>query len=795
MQLLISNPQNVTKDCLVAVPKIDLTVRTNGEENVMVKDAVGNFYAAGLTSPSVAATLATTSGANVFALGVYWYYAYVYVAKDLFPLVENAITGGGSSAPRSNPSPLFAQNSNSDRKVRDLHFTPSPQTGISHIWVYRSGFFTTAQEALDNANAGVMFWVGEVANNANAAFIDFADNNSNVGEEEIENDNFSAPQFRLCVYSDPYFYGIGNDILSIPISLDVNGIITIVTPTSYKWYNGRNGQRVTMDGVTNRGGDNKGTFYFKFLTSSTAQLYNDFLLTVIADPSVTGTTTCHIVGTATTLYRSKPRNPFSWGETNIIESIRVPQLYTFSLGGGNATALAVIPNLNLLKIDTENPGRCYTLNLRNAGTPNFESSLRLISNSYCTSNHFTQFPATDERGNSVLWSLDARSFSIVACDGAVQQPISSPVFNSIRTLSTLAEDRIYLHGNYCPKLELNCLFVTLNANSLGADAQRISCYYQHAPTGYWGVLPFWDLVCSAQVFDRELGEMKLIVGSTEGMVGEIFADGQYYNWVSSVVWGAGINHWLTGNAVAHNINNQIKVPVSFAGYESTTLGLVGNWMEVIIGTTAIPSGGVVAEETYNYYYGKIQSVAGDVLTLNNLTVFHYYGVNNSYQSQNLIAYNPAVHSSYRFYIGMNEMSLGKTFNISKPFDRKKFESFLSSWRIWNPINSGDFTVYPTIPTIEFVDGYVQFGNGKEILLQALQNIDGSINYLTDNIEIISGVIMPMKQQLYGLSQAPIPIDLVKTFGIILRDRSITPMQLMDFEIRFSLPDGNTNASN
>lgn len=784
-RVVISNPQNLVKDCYASAPKIDLTVRANGEESVMVMNALGQWVIAGFDSPSVAAGISTAAPAGSFTAGKYWAYQYVYVAKIAYPLVENAQTGGGSVAPRTNPAPKTTTDSVANINQKTLSIPTTQRNDLSHIWIYRTAYFTTAQEASDFADAGNMFWIGEVANNPNLATVNFIDNGSVSGLEQIENDNFRAAIFDKVVYADPYFWGFGNSVFSATVSVNTSGLITITD--SNKWYDGRNAETITFDGITSGGYNAQGSFYFKQIDNKTAQLYDDIALTQIVGLSVNGTTNCYIRGESTTLYRSKPRNPFSWGSTDLIGDVQVPAPYAFAVGGGNGTALAVIASLNLLKLDTELPNRTYTLNLKNAGTPNFEPSLRIISDVFSVSNQHSQFSAILQQGQNVLWGMDSKSFSIIQCDGASQNEISDEVYNTMRNLSDVYADRLLSHGIYCPRLEMNCMFF----KTFGVTGRAVNkMVYYHAPTGYWGILDCMDILCSASVVDPEVGQLKIIVGTETGYVGEMFAEGQYQNWFEPAILNSTTGTIARGLITpVSSTANTIVSDVSFRDNHGVVIPCVeGNWLTVLV-----PSN---ITTRFDKYYCRIAMVANDGITLN---IDRVYQCANDIEGEIFLTSFPVLafpkNVGTTAYVGLIEMQVGRSFNGHALAEKELSRNFLGqipfNYRnleeVWTAFK---YTVHtftlqfdfgpslveagePAIPTLELFNGYLDgnpYGiNPKPLTLAP----DGSD-------------VLLQSQTRYWAMQTNLNLDQTKIFGTVFRDQGFNESHFMAYEVRLSL---------
>lgn len=778
-QVIIANAQQITKDCFAPVPKIDLTLRCNGEEKVSLIDTLGNVIPAGIDAPTAAPTITTGATACVWGSGsipdpAYWSYRYVYVGKNAYPLVENAVTGGGSPAPRSNPSPSVAANSSANAALSRVVSIPTSQrSDISHVWVYRTELFTTAQAASDFGDAGNMFWIGEVANNPNSATVTLDDPHI-VSLEQIENDNFPALQAKYCVYVDPYFWAIGNDMLVVAVSLNSSGVVT--RNDGVPWFNGRDGQSAYMDGITSGGYDNHGNFYVKILSPTQIQLYQDRNLTQATTPSVTGTTQIHIHGPATVLFRSKPRNPFSWGFTDFVGDVQVPQPYAFSVGGGLATSITVLPNLNLLKIDTEAPSRSYTLNLKLAGTPNFEPSLRPISDTYCNSVNWAQFSATVDKGRNQIWGLDTNKFTVFQCDGASQNPVSDPIYKSLRDLS-LGNDKQFFHGNYLPRLELNCFFVRTS----GVEGLINRCFYHHWPTNQWGMIDAFDVLCSAQLLDPYTNETKLIVGTSAGNIGEFGTKDRFNNWCPPNVQGI-----FTASAEFPNLYTVLKSTLDSAGVPDLTLepSCPNTW--ILIWDSITTEG-----KLCNFRFASVANVS--IVTQVDLTSFYVFDVSLQFYDRNFLPIDttPGVPVVFPFpyplgptyfSFGAMEMLIGRFFTGSIPFNGKKIEEVLS-------------TVFYTETAVGSIPPpNIAFGLNYGWRLEPDTRFVSPNNIPTRDIEYPAhsyaenkplaltegaGANMPI---VYGRKTA-IPIDTTTVFGIIISDRNQKETTLMNYEIR------------
>lgn len=640
---IITGAQKRSKDSFAASPVVGLAIRANGEEKPKVIDARGNVYDAGITAPTVAPSV-SDNGAGTLPHNKYAGYAYVY-ATSAFPFVETDLAINGKLYPRSNSSPvtIYQYTGTGNRKVSGL-VTKTTAAGIDKIWLFRTAFFATSDEASVAAAAGTMFFVTELTNSGGAGTVAWTDDNAVSGTDQMQVDNFASPQFQFVAYYDPYWWAIGNLPFTAAASWNNShtgstGKITLTGTDT--WFNGRDGQNVTLTGITTGGFDGLGTYKILNLTTTTATITIDGVTPVAL--SATGTGTVTVQGPATTLFRSKPRNPFAWGLIETIGSANVPRVYGFKIGGGLATALAVVPNSPTLKIDCELPTKCYTLNLRAAGTPAFEATLRSISDIYSVSAHFSQFPAVTQNGQTVLWGLDYKNFAILQSDGISQIPISGPIPKILRSLTKDRTRQLLAHGCYDPRTELNCIWVS-TVNSISLVNYLI---YQHAPTGFWGFANEQDILASAAIQDTLTGETKTFVGTQSGLLGQAFVEGNYKNWTPDTGTKTGICSSATSTSIT----------VSGATFNTTDPGMVGNWVLLTNST-----GG-------QEQLARISAVTATVLTFDWI---------RPYVGGVTTAFNPVPTAGWKFYVGLIECRLLKYFDFNMPqSDKQLMELWLT----------------------------------------------------------------------------------------------------------------------
>jgi hypothetical protein len=619
---ILSPIQTRIKDCFASSPAVGLTLRCNGEEVVQVIDARGNIYPAGFTPPSTVPTFVAGAASGTLVAGQYYGYVYSY-ASSKFPYVESDNAIGGSLAPSSLPGPAATYLVPVSGSIT-ITVATTTATGVDTIWLFRTANFSDATSALTAAQAGQAYFVTSLQNSGSSQT--YTDGNPVSSADQISTDNFTAPQFQFAVYYDPYWWGFGN----LPFVAACTYTTSTITLTgSDTWFNGRNGQNVTLDGVTTGGIDGNGTFLFLWLTSTTAYVTLDGITPTTLPNTGAGNVT--IQGPATSLYRSKPRNPFSWGWTQNINNVLVPQQYAFKIGGGMGTAIGIVPNNATLKLDCEYPATCYTLNLRAAGTDAFEGTLRIISSVYSVSSHFSQFSAVTQTGQVVLWGMDFKNFCIVQSDGMTQIAISTPVPRFLRGLTTDRTSQLLTHGCYDPKTELNCIWVR-TAQSLSLVNYLL---YQHAPTGFWGTVNEQDVLSSATLQDSLTGQNKTFVGTQTGLIGQTFVHGVWSNWLPDTGTYTGIATSATSTSIT----------MSTAAFNTTDLGMVGNWVLV---TDA---------NGQQEQWARISAVTATTLT---------FDLIRAMIGGSTTQFNPVPAAGWQFYVGLIECRLLKYFDLNSP---------------------------------------------------------------------------------------------------------------------------------
>lgn len=567
---IAASTQIVNKDSFAASAQIELAVRANGEERTKVITVGGDIYNAEIPAPTAQPSITNVSGGTL-PYSTYFVYNTVHAAASAYPLIDTNIAINGQICPRSNPGPAStatstpASGANKTQRV-SISVFPS-RADVNEIWIFKTTGHATAAEASNAAAAGLMYYEGKISAPFSGTMT-YNSTGANALVDKMELDNFPASSFNYVIYYEPYFIGFAINKLKAQVTWTAGVTDTgIITLSSDVWWPGRDTQYFRLTGVTTGGIDGKGTFRFKYKTSTTATVYpdNDPLGALVALPSGgSGAGKFIIFSTRVNLYRSKPHNPLSWGWTRIVGTEDESLEWVLNVGGGIGTAITVIPNQTILKIDTEFPTKCLGYNL--ALIDDFDQikkSQNTISENFSVSVHASQFAAQTSTRMTVLWGMDFKNFAILQCNGITQNPVSFLVQNVLRRLTQNRADQVYCHGIYDPTTQCNCIWVTV-----ASSPSRVHyLIYQHAPTGYWGVVEDLDVMCSALAQDRTTLQQKIMVGTESGLYGQAFVEGQYKNWIP------------TGNVLQGSIlsNTTTTITCTVASF-TVSAGLVGSWV-------------------------------------------------------------------------------------------------------------------------------------------------------------------------------------------------------------------------
>lgn len=548
--IISTGGQTRWKNSYASSSEAKLTLRVNGEEEPVVITPQGAIVQAGFDEPTTAPSVSLGGAGNV-PVGFYWY-RYVY-ASSRYPFVANAVTGGGELWPRSNPSDGDNIQVTPSAQQVSVQVTYTTRSDVDWIWVYRTATFSTAELASAANDAGQLFYVGRIANNAAGGTGTFTDNEASDTGEILELDNFPCPLFRFTEQDGFYWLGFGNTVLQVIVTLDGTSTFSIDTAQSDvdEWFSGRDGTTIRFEGITTGGYDGRGNYYFQANTTTTGQAFEGSDMVTPTTIPATGTTTAYLTAPATTLYRSKKLNPFSWGRTTeLVGGVSVSDLWAERIGGGIGTGLSLIPNERLLKLDTEGPQKSYVLDLNAADNSDFLGTLRTLDEAQSTSSNFSQFPMRLPTGQTVQASINAKAFQILSADGQSQIPIGDNVKLTLDSLQNDHPAPDFYHGVYDYRTELNCWFVKTTTADLKCD----TLIYQHAPTGTWGLRYYPGISDSCTIFDNVTRDHYTFVGDEWGKIGILFDDGQYRDWITDNVTYPVLSLVLNQSATQMNVD-------------------------------------------------------------------------------------------------------------------------------------------------------------------------------------------------------------------------------------------------
>lgn len=651
MSVLISGLQNRVKNSAAYAEELGLMLISNGEEMPYLLSPQGEIIPAGLPVPSVTPTVADDTSGNL-PNGDYVVYAVVYVSENTFPLVAAKIF--------SNPSTLSAvyHITGSGNRELTITFHGSPSAYITHVYLYRTDPQTTSDLAQTAADAGLLNFVGKVANADSTLTIN--DNTASViGNDPIQYINFSVPQFRFVVWDGQYFWGFANHPFNANATWDTDGVITLNNPSLDKFFGGRDNQFITFDGVSTGGIDNRGTYLFKQTGDFTGQA----ILEDGTDATLPSTTTgmIVIVGQTANLYRSSYRNPFAWGYLQNIAGTFIPSLWVLKVSGSLGTAIAIIPDQQLLKVDMEFPALCLTFALQTSGTDVFQNSRRQVSRLYSVTSHFSQFFAISQ-GRQVLWGMDFKNLAIVQCDGYTQVPVSGPVSILLRKLSKNRSLHLLSHGIYDPVTEINAIWLPSSAaDEAGAVANFDLCIYQHAPTGFWGVFADYGILSSAAIEDPNTSARNTLVGAENGFLGKAFDVSTHGNWLPSNSIYNGFICAATSNSITRSDGQDDFDPIA--------AGLIGNYCIVV----------------------DDQGLHAQVVQITNVT-FNTLTFAQTLSPVPTTTDDPGlVSSQWQFFIGLIELNMLKYFNDGAPAVDKAPDEY---WATLVAANSPLIQFYP-----------------------------------------------------------------------------------------------------
>lgn len=657
MPTIITGLQNRVKNSAAYAQELGLMLISNGEEPPYLLTPQGEQVEAGIPAPTVIPTVADGGSGNI-TNGDYVVYAYTYASENTFPLVAASI--------QSNESPLSTAYhvTGSGNRQLTVTATGTDDALVTHIYLFRTEPQTTAQLATTAAQAGLLNFVAKVANPGALATANITDNNLTVlGNEAIDMTSFVAPQFRFCVWDGSFFWGFGNQPFNAQATWAMDGSFSLTNPQDKFYKGGRNGQFITFDGVISGGIDNRGTFLFKQTSASTGQATLSDGSNATLPTASTGTVV--IVGPTANLYRSAYRNPFQWGYLQNVGGLYIPALWDLKVAGSQGTAIAIIPDQQLLKLDMEFPALCVTFVLQSASTDVFRNTQRQVSRLYSVTSHFSQFFALSE-GRQVLWGMDWKNLAIIQCDGFIQTPVSQPVSIILRQLTKNRSLQLVSHGLYDPQTEINCMWLSSAMVDEGLVPTNFDiCVYQHAPTQYWGILLDYGISASAAVEDAISSKRQTLVGTEGGFLGTAFDTNTFGNWLPS--------NSLTNGFICNATSNSITRSEGQDDFTSGDAGLIGNYC-LIVDPNGIST--------------QLVQITG--ATLNTLTFSQtLHPMPEPSSDQGLIP------GQWQFFIGLNELRVLKYFDGGEPSKDK------------NPIELWATLVDANCPRIEYFPAHEQ----------------------------------------------------------------------------------------
>ncbi len=627
MSVLITGLQNRVKNSAAYAEELGLMLIANGEEMPYLLSPTGEKITAGITAPADAPTVAD-NGTGTLTNNEYAVYQIVYVGENAFPLVAAKIY--------SNPSPhsaTFHINTGGVDRQNRISFDGVDDVLVTHVYLFRTSLQSTALLAETAADAGLLYYIGKVANAVGPLTID--DNTlANSGADQISLINFTTPQFRFVVWDGNYFWGWASHPFSAEATWETDGSFTLTNTAIDKFYGGRENQYLTFEGISTGGIDGRGTFLFKQTGDYTGQAVledgSDAALLVTNEGNIT------IIGESATLYRSGYRNPFQWGYLQNIAGLYVPVQWILKVSGSLGTAIAIVPDQQLLKLDMEFPANCVSFNLQGAATEAFADSKRQISRLYSVTSHFSQFQAI-AKGRQVLWGMDYKNLAIVQCDGFTQVPVSGPISIILRQLSKNRSLHLLSHGTYDPVTEINAMWLSSGSvDATGSPCSFDLCVYQHAPTGFWGIFADYGILSSGAVEDPITSQRNILVGTETGFLAKAFDITTYGNFLPTNSPITGFIRSATANSITRSEGQD--------DFNPNDGGLIGNFCII------------VDENGLRPQLVKISGVTFDTLTFNETLTY----IPTTTDDPGL------VDGQWKFFIGLIEINVLKYFDGGEP---------------------------------------------------------------------------------------------------------------------------------
>lgn len=650
--IVITGRQTRVKNCFAVSEELGLALISNGEEWPYLLTPFGELFKAGVDAPTDD-LLIEDDGAGTLTDDTWVVYAAMYSVDGLFPLVVGGINL--RSNPKKSVPTVIGFFVVGNRKMK-ITVQPSTDSNVTHVHLFRTALHVSAVAAQLAADAGDMFLMGKLPQNGIDDIVFFDDVVANIGFELMSQINHSVPQFRYCVWDGDYFWGFGNHPLQIPAIWLTDGSITLDPLLGNKFYSGRHGQYVTFDGITTGGFDGRGGFIFHYV-SEFVGMATDGTLDISEDPIYglpsNGSGDIVVQGESAVLYRSNKRNPFAWGRFRNVGGFYVPELWSLKISGGLGTAIAVMPNQDLIKLDMEFPTLSVTYNRNTAATEQFEFTRQRVSTVYSVTSHFSQFPATNN-GRTVLWGMDFKNTAILEFDGVNQTPISGPISTLLRTLTKDRTKHLLCHGLQDSNTEINAIWCSTKDSDSNPSFQIDFCIYCHWPTGFWGVVHDYGILCSATIEDLTTSQRITMVGSESGFLGRAFDPNALGNWLPT----SGL---YQGTIASATISTLVRAGIS--NFDLGVDGVLGNYVMV------------VSLDDLTIQVREITAVTSSQLT-----------VDHDFDSI------PEVGA--KFFVGMIEVSMLKYFDSGEPSKDTRPIEFWVGLEDADPANPPTIHFYP-----------------------------------------------------------------------------------------------------
>lgn len=720
MRIITNDVVEGKRACFASAPDLNLTMVADGERSPRVIDAAGNEYPCGIPAPTFTPTISDVAG-GTFTNDFYVCYKFVY-ASSKFPFVEHAIAAGGEVFPRSNASPSSAayKPASSARKLV-VTVEYSQLALVDRILIYRTDLFDTSTEATTASQAGQLTYVGYVTNYNIAGTTTFTETDPVLGGEQLSLDNFEAPIFKNVCYVEPYFYAGGNDDFTGNVYVSHLGEVTLL---SGQWRDGRNGQIATFAGIDSQGFDDRGSFYFKWTSNTTAQLYLDSELTTTTPSPMQGTTSIRISGYANILYRSQARNPFAWGITEVIDDVVVPKVFNIRVGGGSITSIIQLNGSNLLKVDTVNPTACYTFNLRAQETTDFASTRRSSAGSLSASSSYSQVEIQMTQAGVSTLAFDANSNKIFLTDGSNVEDVSDPVNRVLANTSDQLAKRNLISAIYNRDTDLALFF--LPQKTAGGEPESFFSLVLgfHASFKQWYSFVLPDITAAANIEDTTTGRRFTVVGSEKGKIGILFdSDEDKYSF-----------NWIPKFSGSYSIVD--RYPMTLTSNGSLNFGLTSpagsiesDEMDIWIGMW-----GVISTRFYDTdtgYFAKYLARIASYNDVNDITFDLVYDITNDVFVTNLtglMQQNPGEYTGL-LWMGCNPASFSKTFIAQKDVLRAK-----------------EFWLTYDAPT---VSGYVDYSFGHDIDNSSVEVNRGFQGFKSTGFTKVVGLTRDLSRDFIG----------------------------------------------